>query len=42
MLEGVDFDKYPNVKKMLNVKSYFAENIKTPKYLTKGVGKQAA
>lgn len=41
MLQGVDFDKYPNVKKMLNVKAYFAENIKTPKYLKKGVGKQA-
>ena len=41
VLEGVDFDKYPNVKKMMNVKAYFAENIKTPKYLKKGVGKQA-
>jgi hypothetical protein len=40
VLEGVDFDKYPNVKKMLHVKEYFAENIKTPKYLKKGVGKQ--
>jgi len=40
VLDTVDFDKYPNVKKMLNVKAYFAENIKTPKYLKKGV-KQA-